>query len=271
MLIFQKSLLLMSFLLGTSYGLDTRLGPDGKPTIRIHMPSLRDSCAYVPQAPGADATRLHHAIAPRFRYNASQLFVLAFRFWYDGAMSDITHTLESIQRGDRDAANDLLPLVYDELRALAAAKLSREKPGQTLQATALVHEAYMRLVGPDGDGQFDHQGHFFASAAEAMRRLLVERARRYKSQKRGSDWQQVELSEQDLVDVGTPDQIVAVDEALTQLEQEEPDGSELVKLVLFGGFSVEKAGTLLDMSRATAYRHWSYARAWLKTTLVDDP
>ena len=185
-------------------------------------------------------------------------------------MSEITQILESIHRGDRGAASDLLPLVYDELRALAAARLSREKPGQTLQATALVHEAYLRLVGPDGDGKFDHRGHFFASAAEAMRRLLVERARRLKTLKRGSEWQQVELSEQDLVGVGTPDQVVAVDEALTRLEQEEPEGSELVKLVLFGGFSVDKAGTLLNMSRATAYRHWSYARAWLKTTLVDD-
>ncbi len=186
-------------------------------------------------------------------------------------MSEITQILESIHRGNRDAARDLLPLVYDELRALAAAKLSREKPGQTLQATALVHEAYLRLVGPDGEGKFDHQGHFFASAAEAMRRLLVERARRHNARKRGSDWRQVELSEQDLIAVGTPDQIVAVDEALTRLEQEEPAGSELVKLVLFGGFSLSKAAELLDMSRATAYRHWSYARAWLKTNLVDDP
>ena len=183
-------------------------------------------------------------------------------------MAEVTQILSQIEQGDPNAAEQLLPLVYEELRQLAAAKLAREKPGQTLQATALVHEAYLRLLGPQRDAKFDGRGHFFAAAVEAMRRLLVERARRQKSQKHGGAWTQVEFSDQDLITVGTPDQIVALDEALERLAEEEPEGMEIVKLVVFGGFSVEKAGRLLDMSRATAYRHWSYTRAWLKTQLA---
>ena len=183
-------------------------------------------------------------------------------------MTKVTQILSQIEQGDLKAAEQLLPLVYDELRKLAAAKLAHEKPGQTLQATALVHEAYLRLLGPDGNARFEGRGHFFAAAAEAMRRLLVERARRHKSQRHGGNWKQVELSEQDLVAVGTPDQIVALDEALDQLAREDPEAMQLVKLAMFGGFSVEKAGRLLNMSRATAYRHWAYARAWLKTYIA---
>ena len=183
-------------------------------------------------------------------------------------MSDVTQILSQIESGDPSAADQLLPLVYEELRKLAAAKLANEKPGQTLQATALVHEAYLRLRGPDGNARFEGRAHFFAAAAEAMRRLLVERARRQKSKKHGGNWKQVELSEPDLTTVGTPDQVVALDEALEQLEQDEPETTQLVKLVIFGGFSVEKAGRLLEMSRATAYRHWAYARAWLKTHMA---
>ncbi len=184
-------------------------------------------------------------------------------------MTDITQILSNIEPGDPRGVDQLLPLVYEELRKLASAKLACEKPGQTLQATALVHEAYLRLLGPDGEAKFDGRGHFFAAAAEAMRRLLVERARRHNSQKHGAAWTQVEFSDQDLITTGTPDQIVALDEAMGRLAAEEPEGMELVKLVLFGGFSVEKAGRLLDMSRATAYRHWSYARAWIKTHIAD--
>ena len=184
-------------------------------------------------------------------------------------MTDITQLLFQIEQGDKNAAERLLPLVYDELRKLAGAKLAKENPGQTLQATALVHEAYLRLLGPGGEAKFDGRGHFFAAAAEAMRRLLVERARRYQSQKHGGAWTQVELSDQDLLSVTSPERIVAVDDALQRLAEEEPDGMEVVKLVLFGGFSVEEAGRLLDMSRATAYRHWSYARAWLKAELAE--
>jgi RNA polymerase sigma factor (TIGR02999 family) len=180
---------------------------------------------------------------------------------------DVTRILSEIQDGHADAPDRLLPLVYDELRRLAAAKLAQEKPGQTLQATALVHEAYLRLLGPEGEARYEGRGHFFAAAAEAMRRLLVERARRYQTQKRGAGIKQVELSQCDLVATGTPEQIVALDEALDNLAAEEPEGATLVKLVMFGGFSVEEAGQLAEMSRATAYRHWSYARAWLKTYL----
>ena len=185
-------------------------------------------------------------------------------------MSDVTRILSAMEQGDSAAAEQLLPLVYDELRKLAAAKLAREKPGLTLQATALVHEAYLRLLGPEGEAKFDGSGHFFAAAAEAMRRLLVERARRHQSQKHGGDWKQIELADGDLITTRTPDQIVAFDEALEQLCREEPDATELVKLVIFGGFTVQQAGRLLEMSRATAYRHWSYARAWLKTCISDD-
>jgi RNA polymerase sigma factor (TIGR02999 family) len=169
------------------------------------------------------------------RYNQG-LFPL---FWCE-AHDRRYEVLSQVEQGDPSAAEQLLPLVYDELRRLAAAKLAQEKSGQTLQATALVHEAYLRLLGPKGDAQFAGRGHFFAAAAEAMRRLLVERARRHKSEKRGGAWRRVELSNSDLMTLGTPDQIVAVDEALRCLEREEPDGTELVKLVVFGGFSVEK-------------------------------
>jgi RNA polymerase sigma factor (TIGR02999 family) len=184
-------------------------------------------------------------------------------------MSDITHILSQIESGDPTAVDQLLPLVYDELRKLAAAKLAQEKPGQTLQATALVHEAYLRLLGPDRNPEFEGRAHFFSAAAEAMRRLLVERARRKKSHKHGGDWQQVELSDRDWVTGGTPDQVVALDEAVERLEREEPEATQLVKLVTFSGFSVEEAGRLLEMSRTTAYRHWSYARAWIKTHIAD--
>jgi RNA polymerase sigma factor (TIGR02999 family) len=185
-------------------------------------------------------------------------------------MTDVTQILSQIEQGDSSAAEQLLPLVYEELRKLAAAKLAHEKPGQTLQATALVHEAYLRLLGPDGGAKFAGRGHFFAAAAEAMRRLLVESARRKKSRKHGGDWHQVELSERDFVTGGTPDQVVALDEALDQLEREEPDATRLVKLVTFGGFSVEEAGRLLGMSRTNAYRYWAYARAWVKTHIASE-
>lgn len=183
-------------------------------------------------------------------------------------MAEVTRILENIERGDAAASEQLLPLVYAELRRLAAAKLAREKPGQTLDATALVHEAYLRLLGSDGQAKFDGRGHFFAAAAQAMRRLLVERARRYESKKHGGGWHQVELSDSDLVTRGTPDQIVAVDEALEQLAEEAPESIQLVQLVVFGGIPVEQAGELLDMSRATAFRHWAYARAFLKTHMA---
>jgi RNA polymerase sigma factor (TIGR02999 family) len=174
-----------------------------------------------------------------------------------------------MKQGDPHAADQLLPIVYEELRSLAAARLAMETPGHTLQATALVHEAYLRLLSPDGSSHFDDRGHCFAAAAEAMRRLLVERARRHRSQKHGGQWNQVELSDVDAVTVGTPHQIVGLDEALAMFAAEEPQAAELANLVVFAGFQVAEAGRLLEMSRATAYRHWSYARAWIKTQLAE--
>jgi RNA polymerase sigma factor (TIGR02999 family) len=184
-------------------------------------------------------------------------------------MSDVTRILSQIESGDPSAAEQLLPLVYDELRKLAAAKLAHEKPGQTLQATALVHEAYLRLVGDGAANQnWDNRGHFFAAAAESMRRILVERARRRKAEKHGGKLERVELSNRDLLVRNSPDEILALNDALEVLAQNEAEGAELVKLRIFADFSIEDAGKLLGMSRATAYRHWNYARAWLKNRIA---
>ena len=182
-------------------------------------------------------------------------------------MTEVTRILSQVQQGDSGAAAELLPLVYDELRRLAAAKLSNERPGQTLQATALVHEVYLRLVGQTAPQQWDGRGHFFAAAAESMRRILVERARQRKAEKYGGRLDRVELNDRDLVSRNSPEEIIALDDALNVLAKCEPDASELVKLRIFADFSIEEAGRLLDMSRATAYRHWTYARAWLKTQI----
>ena len=185
-------------------------------------------------------------------------------------MTDVTTILNQIEHGDAAAAEQLLPLVYDELRKLAAARLAHEQPGQTLQATALVHEAYVRLVDQTSPQQWDGRGHFFAAAAESMRRILVERARRRKAEKHGGGMARVELSDRDLLSRSDPEEILALNDALDILAQDEPEAAELVKLRIFADFSVEEAGKLLGMSRATAYRHWTYARAWLKTQLVRD-
>jgi RNA polymerase sigma factor (TIGR02999 family) len=176
-------------------------------------------------------------------------------------MSDVTRLLESAAAGDRQAAADLLPLVYDELRQLAAARMAEERPGQTLQPTALVHEAYLRLIG---DQRFDGRGHFFAAAAEAMRRILVEAARRKGRAKRGGDHKRVDLGDYE-VTVGSPaEDILAVDEALTRLAAEDPEAARVVQLHFFAGLSIEEAAEALGISRATAYRQWNFARAWLR-------
>jgi RNA polymerase sigma factor (TIGR02999 family) len=182
-------------------------------------------------------------------------------------MTDVTRILSAIEPGDPSAAEQLLPLVYNELRKLAAVKMAQEKPGQTLQATALVHEAYLRLVDSGRNQHWDGRGHFFASAAQAMRRILVERARYKKADKHGGQFKQVELSEADLLTHGSPEEVLALDDALADLAKNEPDAADLVSLRLFAGFSVDEAGKLLGMSRATAYRHWTYARAWLKAEM----
>jgi RNA polymerase sigma factor (TIGR02999 family) len=181
-------------------------------------------------------------------------------------MSEVTRILSAIDQGDPHAAAQLLPLVYDELRQLAAQKLAEEKAGQTLQATALVHEAYLRLVDVQQAPSWDSRGHFFAAAAEAMRRILIDQARRKHSRKRGGSLQRVEL------DVGAllaaperraAEDLLALDEALRQLEGEDPLKARLVKLRYFAGLSLAEAAAALGVSPATAKRHWVYARSWL--------
>ncbi|MCI0683534.1 MAG: ECF-type sigma factor [Gemmataceae bacterium] len=182
-------------------------------------------------------------------------------------MHEVTRLLDALGRGERRAAEELLPLVYEELRRLAAQKLGQEKPGHTLQPTALVHEAYVRLVGAElsaaGAPRWDGRGHFFAAAAEAMRRILVENARRKRRLKRGGDRQRVDLAQAAPEVSSPPDDLLAVDEALDRLAEEDPQKAELVKLRFFAGLSVEEAAACLDISRATADRWWAYARAWL--------
>jgi RNA polymerase sigma factor (TIGR02999 family) len=180
------------------------------------------------------------------------------------AMADVTRLLDAAAAGDSRAANDLLPLVYDELRKLAAARMTGEAPGQTLQATALVHEAYLRLVG---DQRFDHRGHFFAAAAEAMRRILVDQARKRSSEKRGGGRRRVDLADAGAL-LAAPadhaaDDLLALDEALAAFEVEDPARARLVKLRYFAGLSIPEAAAALGVSPATAKRQWVYARAWL--------
>jgi RNA polymerase sigma factor (TIGR02999 family) len=182
-------------------------------------------------------------------------------------MSEVTRILSAIEQGDRHASEALLPLVYDELRRLAAQRLAQEKPGQTLEATALVHEAYIRLVDVENPQQWDGRRHFFAAAAEAMRRILVESARQKKRIKRGGGMKRVDLDHADLVSVSSPDELLDIDDALNKLALEDPDAAQLVKLRYFTGLSVEQAAELMGLSRSTAYEQWAYARAWLRCQL----
>jgi len=186
-------------------------------------------------------------------------------------MSDVTRLLEAAAAGDARAASAILPLVYDELRSLAAARMATESPGHTLSPTALVHEAYLRLVGPKDSARWDGRGHFFAAAAEAMRRILVDSARRRRSEKRGGKRERAALDpERFPAPEADPDRWIALDEALTAFAAEDAVAAELAKLRLCVGLSVEEAGEALGISRATAFRHWTYARAWL-TAALDDP
>jgi RNA polymerase sigma factor (TIGR02999 family) len=184
-------------------------------------------------------------------------------------MSDVTRLLDAIGQGDRQASAELLPLVYDELRRLAAEKMAHERPGQTLQATALVHEAYLRLVDVARRPQWDGRGHFFAAAAEAMRRILVENARRKGRLKHGGELNRVELGESDLAATTPDDRLLAIDEALDRLSADDPQAAELVKLRFFAGFSLTEAAEILGMSRTSAYEQWAYARAWLRCQVED--
>jgi len=186
-------------------------------------------------------------------------------------MSDVTRILSSIESGDRHASAELLPLVYDELRKLAAARMASERPDHTLQTTALVHEAYLRLVG-DVSQTWVSRGHFFAAAAEAMRKVLVDHARRKKRLRRGGNLKRQELSDAPQPTGPDPATILAVDESLEQLAAEDAIAAAIVRLRFFAGLSMDDAADVLGVSRATAYRHWAYARAWLKMRLpVRDP
>jgi len=178
-------------------------------------------------------------------------------------MSNVTQILSQIQQGDPRAAEQLLPLVYDELRRLAAVKLRQERPGQTLQATALVHEAYLRLLNVDQTQDWDSRGHFFAAAAEAMRRIMVDNARRKASLKRGGDLHRIEIPEIAQLSEDKQIDLIALDEALSRLEALHPNNDEIVKLRFFAGLSLEDAAQAMGISRATAQRKWAFARAWL--------
>lgn len=178
-------------------------------------------------------------------------------------MTDVTKILSQLEQGDSSAADQLLPLVYDELRKLAADRLSREQPGQTLQATALVHEVWLRLVGSKKSQQWDGRGHFFAAAAESMRRILMNRARDKKRLKRGGNFRRLNLDQIEIA-LDTPDEeLIALDEAMQLLAKEDPLSAQLVKLRFFGGLSQRQAAEALRMAPRTADRQWAYARAWL--------
>jgi RNA polymerase sigma factor (TIGR02999 family) len=185
-------------------------------------------------------------------------------------MSEVTRILSAIEQGDPSAAEHLLPLVYNELRKLAAEKLACEKPGQTLQATALVHEAYLRLVGVEKAQHWDSRGHFFAAAAEAMRRILINRARDKGRQKRGGGLHRLDLAQLAVADEASEEHMLAVDEALQRLELQNKPCADLVKLRFFAGLTMEDAAAALGISTRTAHRYWVFARAWLYDALTQE-
>jgi RNA polymerase sigma factor (TIGR02999 family) len=182
-------------------------------------------------------------------------------------MTDVTHILAAVETGDPKAASELLPLVYDELRRLAAVRLADEKPGQTLQPTALVHDAYLRLVDVEKAQHWNSRGHFFAAAAEAMRRILIENARRKRTEKHGGDRRRLDLEDVDVLAVDDGERWLLLDDALTHFAKEDPAAANVAKLRLFAFLSVEDIAGLLGIARATAFRHWTYARAWLQAEL----
>jgi RNA polymerase sigma factor (TIGR02999 family) len=188
-------------------------------------------------------------------------------------MTDVTHIMSRIELGDPHAAEQLLPLVYDELRKMAAAKLAHEKPGQTLQATALVHDVYLRLVGPDDcePQRWQSRGHFFAAAAEAMRRILVEQARHKGRIRHGGARKRVDLDSACAVVEPPSMDLLALDEALTKLATNQPVKADLVKLRFFAGLTMPEAAAALGISLATAERHWTFARSWLYAQMAENP
>jgi RNA polymerase sigma factor (TIGR02999 family) len=185
-------------------------------------------------------------------------------------MGDVTRILDAIGQGEPHAAEELLPLVYDALRRLAAEKMAQERPGQTLDATGLVHEAYLRLVDVERPQQWHGRGHFFAAAAEAMRRILIENARGKARAKRGGEWRRVDFERLDVTTTISPDQLVALDDALARLAELDALAGKLVELRYFAGLALDDAAAALGVSTATAYRHWAYARAWLRSELLRD-
>jgi RNA polymerase sigma factor (TIGR02999 family) len=183
-------------------------------------------------------------------------------------MTDVTRILNAIEQGDPSASEELLPLVYEELRVLARQRLANEKPGQTLQATALVHEAYLRLVGKENDQCWDNRGHFFAAAAEAMRRILVDRARNKRRVKRGGEVRRIDVSKVEFA-IDSPDEdVLAIDDALDRMSQEYPECAELIKLRFFAGLSLAEAARTLDLAPRSADRAWAFGRAWLYRELA---
>jgi RNA polymerase sigma factor (TIGR02999 family) len=182
----------------------------------------------------------------------------------------VTHILSAIEQGDPHAAEQLLPLVYDELRKLAAQRLAQEAPGQTLEATALVHDVYLRLVDVEKAQQWSSRGHFFAAAAEAMRRILIDNARRKQADKHGGGRQRVDLDQAAAVAAAPPEDLLVLDDALDRLTRHDPAAANLVKLRYFAGLSVEQAADALGLSRTNAYRLWTFARAWLRCRLAGD-
>lgn len=184
-------------------------------------------------------------------------------------MSEVTEIIHALVRGEPHAAEQLLPLVYDELRRLASRKVAGEKPGQTLQSTALVHEAYLRVVGAQPDRPWDGRAHFFAAAAEAMRRILVENARRKHRVKHGGGYERADVEVAEIACQAPADDVLALDEALTKLAEEDPDKAKLVQLRFFAGLTNDEAADVLGISSATAKRHWRYARAWLHRAVTD--
>jgi len=185
-------------------------------------------------------------------------------------MVNVTQILSQIESGDPSASEKLLPLVYEELRKLAAAKMAQEQPGQTLQATALVHDAYIRLVDGE-DRQWNSRGHFFAAAAEAMRRILIENARSKGRAKRGGSARRVDLDSVELVSQMAPDELLRLNEAIDKLADEDEIAARLVEIRYFAGLSTEQAGAAIGVTTSTAYRHWAYARAWLHCDLLGEP
>jgi RNA polymerase sigma factor (TIGR02999 family) len=182
-------------------------------------------------------------------------------------MNEVTRILSAVEQGDPQAAEQLLPLVYDELRKLAAVRLAQERPGQTLQATALVHDAYLKLVDTDKAQHWNSRGHFFGAAAEAMRRILVDQARRKQAHKRGGQGRRVPLDAADIGFTSPANELLDIDDALTRLDTEDPQAARLIQLRYFAGLSIEDAAELVGISRSTAYEHWSYARVRLRTLL----